>query len=484
PPPHRATSKHVASSPRRATSVTVARDPTPPPLPLGPHPSFVLVARSYIFAPIIHDCLDYARSDPLREEAVRMQGITWIDNVRKALHLPVRTFNTAAMYFHKYRLTHLTGEYNPSDAAAAALFTACKVEDTLKKSKDILVAAYNLRATAGERITTDDPVIEMQSRSIIGLERQMLECSGFGFRNRHPQKLIIKLIKRYRFDEQSRSHFHHHHHHHYSDNEDIVMENTPDGNKQQEQQQDREYDSNINDKSVARLVYAMSLDLYRTYAPLKQTTPTMAFACLELTSRLCNLWSSPDNEFRDVIESGEAYDQWSITRAQVMETMLDLLELYTHHRNVTIVGPEFESELFLRCRIPLNRESEEKNISRFEFSAKRKRRRNSRERNNGVDSSNGYAYAGGSVEGTPRSVVTPNGTPGSTASRYANAVPNAMLVNPLMPRPAYDVPEKLPGGTVRDGTLRYVFDPDEAKAEKETVARYFDVEIEEYEAEE
>ena len=44
------------------------------------------------------------------------------------------------------------------DAAAAALFTACKIEDTLKKSREILCAAYNLKATLSEQVSPDDQV--------------------------------------------------------------------------------------------------------------------------------------------------------------------------------------------------------------------------------------------------------------------------------------------------------------------------------------
>jgi len=44
------------------------------------------------------------------------------------------------------------------DAAAAALFTACKIEDTLKKSRDILCAAYNLKVLLAEQLTPDDVV--------------------------------------------------------------------------------------------------------------------------------------------------------------------------------------------------------------------------------------------------------------------------------------------------------------------------------------
>jgi len=44
------------------------------------------------------------------------------------------------------------------DAAAASLFTACKVEDTLKKSRDILCAAHNLKVPRHEQLSPDDQV--------------------------------------------------------------------------------------------------------------------------------------------------------------------------------------------------------------------------------------------------------------------------------------------------------------------------------------
>lgn len=44
------------------------------------------------------------------------------------------------------------------DAAAAALFTACKIEDTLKKSREILCAAYNMKLNQSDHLSPDDPV--------------------------------------------------------------------------------------------------------------------------------------------------------------------------------------------------------------------------------------------------------------------------------------------------------------------------------------
>jgi CTD kinase subunit beta len=71
---------------------------------------------------------------------------------------PIRTFDTAVNYFHKFRLSHKDNEYQYYDAAAAALLTACKIEDTLKKSKEILCAAHNLKVLPADYLTPDDSV--------------------------------------------------------------------------------------------------------------------------------------------------------------------------------------------------------------------------------------------------------------------------------------------------------------------------------------
>lgn len=110
-----------------------------------------------------------------------------IENYKLILPRPVRTYNAAVVYYLKYRLAHpdnngfivspsalvsLSFEIHnhlcfnlwlPSltvcqDAAAAALFAACKIEDTLKKSKEILCAAYNLKLPPAEQLTPDDAV--------------------------------------------------------------------------------------------------------------------------------------------------------------------------------------------------------------------------------------------------------------------------------------------------------------------------------------
>lgn len=175
-------------SPRPSTTTAMA-----PATPLaahdqqaGPHPSFIQVAKPFVFEQRLQGYIIANGANQTREDGIRLQGVHWIDEVRKALHLyvlscflvnagwrhskvarhkaadsgssPVRTYNTACVYFHKFRLAHKDNEYQYADAAAAALFTACKIEDTLKKSRDILCASHNLRVSLSEQLTPDDAV--------------------------------------------------------------------------------------------------------------------------------------------------------------------------------------------------------------------------------------------------------------------------------------------------------------------------------------
>ncbi|MCJ1418265.1 hypothetical protein MMC32_004612 [Xylographa parallela] len=336
---------------------------------------------------------------------------------------PVRTFNTACVYYHRFRLVHVDTEYGFMDAATAALFTACKIEDTLKKSREILCAAYNQKITSAEHVSQDDPMFDNPSKAIVGLERLMLEASGFDYRSRYPQKLLLKLSKYYHLDRDT----------------------------------------------VGKTAYNMSLDLYRTFAPLKQTTSTMAIACVELAGRLHE---------RNVqeLEAGKGFKKWRTSRAEVMgryclkvvwnssaykpaETLLDLLDLYTHHRTQTTVGQEYPIETFIAIRITLNQEAAANDYPRYTNSVKK------RSLTNGTKTANGTKDTRSAKSPlSPQDTLVSDGKSSVTLSLEAAA-----------------------GARVRaglkEGTVRFMLDPERARDEKMIVAEYFKIEEEEYEVE-
>ncbi|KAI4197160.1 MAG: hypothetical protein LQ350_006104 [Teloschistes chrysophthalmus] len=317
------------------------------------------------------------------------------------MHLPVRTYNTAVVYLHKFRLVHPENS-GFIDAAAAALFTACKIEDTLKKSRDILCAAHNVKLAASEQVTPDDPLFENHAKIIIGVERLMLEASGFDFRNRYPQRLLLKIAKVYGVDRAT----------------------------------------------IGKIAYNMSLDLYRTFAPLKQTTSTMAIACVELAGRVHD---QPVAE----LEAGKDYEKWQTTRQEIMETLLDLLDLYTHHRASTIVGQDYVLEKFISMRIALNQEASAEDAPRFIQS----------NRKNGL--TNGTNSNGVKETSSPREITTPKDVKS----------PQPLGLTSVTGTPVQGKPG------LKEGTVRFMLDPERARDEKHTVADFFKMEEEEYEVE-
>ncbi|KAL8696679.1 MAG: hypothetical protein Q9201_007539 [Fulgogasparrea decipioides] len=354
----------------------------------GPHPSYIQIAKPYVFESKIQECMLAAGVTEARDDNIRLQAVAWIDSVRRAMHLPVRTYNTAVVYFHKFRLVHPDNS-GFIDAAAAALFTACKIEDTLKKSRDILCAAHNLKLTASEHVTPDDPIFENHAKIIIGVERLMLEASGFDFRNRYPQRLLLKIAKVYGVDKAT----------------------------------------------TGKTAYNMSLDLYRTFAPLKQTTPTMAIACIELAGRVLD---SPITE----LEAGKDYGRWKTTRQEIM-------------------GQEHVLEKFISIRIALNQEASTDDSPRSTESKRKKAL------------TNGTTSNGVKEKKDPKGLTSPrdNTSPKDIKSPQPLGL-TSVTGTPIQGKPG-----------LKEGTVRFMLDPERARNEKHTVAEYFKVDEEEYEVE-
>jgi hypothetical protein len=51
------------------------------------HPSFIQVANPYIFEQTVENCIASMGVNPLRETSLRLQGVAWLDGVRRALNL-------------------------------------------------------------------------------------------------------------------------------------------------------------------------------------------------------------------------------------------------------------------------------------------------------------------------------------------------------------------------------------------------------------
>lgn len=91
-PPPRAPTQPRAAATEDASSKQPPTGPRAMQVIPTPHPSFIQVAKPYVFEHTIQECLAATGVDLQREDNVRISGVTWIDNVRKALRLYVFSF--------------------------------------------------------------------------------------------------------------------------------------------------------------------------------------------------------------------------------------------------------------------------------------------------------------------------------------------------------------------------------------------------------
>lgn len=205
-------------------------------------------------------------------------------------------------------------------------------------------------------------------------------------------------------------------------------------------------------KEVGNIAYDMMIDLHKTFAPLKQVTTTMAFACTELAA----LVTESAEDQRIINNLTKDYAKWSTSRAEVVETILDLLDLYTHFQKSSDVGPKYNIELFIQIRIKYNQEVEQTpGLSRYtEYHEFVK--------------TNGFKT---NVK-TPKTPITP----ASPSDIRANGASPATL----SPRSSGSQKKF---GVHGQGTIRFMQDAEQAKREREIVDEYHKVEYEEYEVE-
>ncbi|TRX98874.1 hypothetical protein FHL15_000216 [Xylaria flabelliformis] len=336
----------------------------------GPSIGVLKSGRQYLHESTIRGKLAKLETDLSRDEAARLQGVQLIDDVRNALQLPIVTYIAACGYYHRFRLEFDTKAYQWTDAALACLFVACKSEDTLKKSREILCANHNLKNP--DRITTpDDKTIR------------------FDFQVRNPIKILAKIVKAVLGSDTNASNF--------------FVE-----------------------------AYKVGIDMYKTFAPLKHTTFTCAFAVARLAALIT---ARSEDAFVDLDPTEyHTREEW------VAEVTLDVLDLYTDHYRSTLLGQEINPQTFIDVKIKANQRIEAAQIPRY------------------------HNFCGECArEGFP--------SPSSTGSAISPA------------SPAGTNSTNMRGSKGHEGTFRFIFDAEEVRRERAAYAEYTKDEWEEWEEE-
>ncbi|ODQ64801.1 hypothetical protein NADFUDRAFT_47373 [Nadsonia fulvescens var. elongata DSM 6958] len=349
-----------------------------------PYPCLIKLSRPY-FTPEILAALHRTtgfRGPYLTHHILQGCNLIWV--VGTHFKFPVKTMGTASIIFQRIYLFNAPSQLPLLDTTIACLMIASKIEDTPKKSRELCLTAYNIRspfnpnttpivinpnaAALGSNSTqgpfdaangantgnnddgangsnsgvNNDPgsqQLEEIRLNVINLERQILESLCFDFRIQHPQRFIIQFAK----DLDSPKLVH------------------------------PQADTSL--KTLTKLAWHLSIDTYKTTAPLKHTPNTIAMACLILAYFVLNRTqlstttteTRTPNPIKDpnamvfvkfLISLNENMNKYLTTYARVNAVILDLLDLYIDHANQSHLGLYTPYQLalndFIHVKIAVN----------------------------------------------------------------------------------------------------------------------------------
>ncbi|UZO05366.1 uncharacterized protein OCT59_025720 [Rhizophagus irregularis] len=162
-------------------------------------------AKAYFTKAEVTRCAEKQGSGDSKDNMSRAQWCTFIDAVGSNLGLPQNTISTAQLLYNRFFLFQPSKDFasakQKTDLCITCLFVSTKIEETYKKLKDILVAAYQVKHPEGPEINAESQTLEEQRRRVIQNERTIVETICFDFQFVLPHKLLVKFVKKLKGDK-------------------------------------------------------------------------------------------------------------------------------------------------------------------------------------------------------------------------------------------------------------------------------------------
>ncbi|GAB5592574.1 RNA polymerase II C-terminal domain kinase beta subunit [Umbelopsis nana] len=243
-----------------------------------------------------------------KEHSIRHGSCTFIQAVGKKLGFPQTTISTAQALYHRFYLFYSTRDYSPHDISVTAIFVASKIEETIKKLRDIFVVIHSVKHPDSKELDPEQ-VSEDRRRKIMGYEKLMLETLCFDFQIRHPYEIMVKFVKY------------------------INAHQTIDG------------------RALARKAYMLVVDSYKTPLCLEYPVHSVAAGAIWLANRLLK----DENSGFVGLDESKPWDLVFRTRMEDMEDVChQILDLYIQ------TSPDEEMRRYTRIKIQLNQEAQER----------------------------------------------------------------------------------------------------------------------------
>ncbi|KAI9307456.1 cyclin-like protein [Cunninghamella echinulata] len=267
-----------------------------------------------------------ATIDQLNEQSLRSsQSINthassckFMQEVGKSLGFPQTTISTSQSLYHRFYLYYSPRTYSLLEVCITCLFVGSKIEETIKKLRDIYIVAHSVRNPKQQELDPEN-ISDDRLSKIIEYEKLLLEILCYNFQIKHPYEYIVKFSR-----------------------------------KIQEIQ-------NINGKLLARKAYSLAIDSYRITLCLEYPAHTIAAGCLYLASKL---WQHEDESFKGLNQ--HSWDKVFLSRLEDIEDIgRKILDLYISRPSE--FGP---SNKYMQIKIQYNEEASGRQDNRLDYQTK------------------------------------------------------------------------------------------------------------------
>ncbi|KAL1667449.1 cyclin-like protein [Schizophyllum commune] len=230
-----------------------------------------------------------------QEERQRQNACSFLEAMGGRIGFPRKTIAMAQLLYHRFHLFFPLKDFIYTDVALAALFVSTKMQDTLKKPRDLLAVSYAVRfpelaaktkhPTGEIDIDTMDPaIVEQDRQKLLAIERLLLETICFNFTSRLCFPYVIKIAKRLAAS-----------------------------------------------KNVAQLAWRLSIDSHRTLIPLQYPPHTVAMGSIYVAALLSSFEQTQEDDSgatssHDIAQMLHEHGAWEAS----FQCQVDDLEAIAH----------------------------------------------------------------------------------------------------------------------------------------------------------
>ncbi|KAJ2510432.1 RNA polymerase II C-terminal domain kinase beta subunit [Coemansia sp. RSA 1939] len=123
----------------------------------------------------------------------------FIKEIARKMGFPARTASTAQLLVYRTYIYRPTTRIGSTDLATGCLLVSSKMEETIKKLRDIIAYSYVLlskpQSSQSDPKQVASSVIDKMRPNVMNAEQLILEAIGYDFRTSHTHLLFVKLAK-------------------------------------------------------------------------------------------------------------------------------------------------------------------------------------------------------------------------------------------------------------------------------------------------